>query len=209
MRAKQLEAILGSEFRIGEAEMVQRFQKLRDMRLLPVSRGRNAEDIDSDAIASGLLCVVSERLGFAGLMANVLRRLRPVGGARAAFAEAETFAEALVAILENQALLAEIAEIRVTDGEIYTNCHGRGTIIYRNEGHEHSTYYVGGTALSLFQPGMEKHYDPRESISSMIRETVMFPRVLTRITQCVRESERFSRVTQQALHSAPQPKAAV
>ena len=70
MKAKRLETILGTELAIGEAEMVQRFQKLRDMNLLPVSRGRNAEDITRDAIVSGLLSVIAERPGFAAMTAT-------------------------------------------------------------------------------------------------------------------------------------------
>src|SRR5882672_1486797 len=105
MKAKYLEAILGTELGIGEAEMVQRFQKLRDSRMLPVSRGRNAEHLTSRAIVSGLLSVVAERPGFAGITTQILSGLRPVGGAAKGFAQAETFAAALAAALQSEALL--------------------------------------------------------------------------------------------------------
>src|SRR5229473_4910878 len=112
MKAKQLEAILGSELGIGEAEMVQRFQKLRDSQMLPVSRGRNAEHLTSRGIVSGLLSVVAERPGFAGVTTKILSGLRPVGGSAKGFAQAETFVAALEAALPNEALLNSVAEIR-------------------------------------------------------------------------------------------------
>jgi hypothetical protein len=194
MKAKELETILGEEMDIGEGEMVQRFQKLRDMRQLPVSRGRNAEHITSDAIVSGLLSVVAGRPGFAGMTTNFLRGLRPVGGSEKAFAQADTFAAALKAALDDEAFLNSVAEIRITDSEVYTNSHGRGVIIYRADGGEQATYYVHRDALTLQQPGAEKAYDPRDLISSMIREVVVFPDVLKRIARQVRQEEDYTRL---------------
>lgn len=193
MKAKRLEYILGNEPNLGEAEMVQRFQKLRDIRLLPVSRGRNAEEVTRDEIVSGLLAVVAERPGYAGMTTKVLRGLRPVGGAANAFASADTLAQALCAAFENEALLNSITEIRVTDSETYTNARGRGTIYYKIADEECVTYYVPGTALSLLQPGSEISYNPRELVTSMIRETVILPHVLKRIMREVRGGEAHAR----------------
>lgn len=192
MRAKRLEAILGNGLGVGEAEMVQRFQKLRDNRLLPVSRGRNAEDITTEAIVSGLLSIVDERPGFAAMTVTVLRSLRPVGTPDRAFAEAATFGGALRAALEDGALLDTIVEIRVSNSEIYANSQGRGAIFYAKGGEERVTYYVGATAVSLFQPGRELDYDPRELISSMIRETVVFPAILKKIMREARRTEEYA-----------------
>jgi hypothetical protein len=194
MRAKRLEAILGSEFAAGEAEMVQRFQKLRDNRLLPVSRGRNAEDVSRDEIVSGLLSMVASRPGFAGNTTIALRSLAPVGGPDANFAKAATFAEALHALLTDTKLLDSVVEIRITDSEIYTNSFGRGTIYYRADGKDRVTNYVGRTAVSLLQPGMEKDYDPRDLISSVIIEVVILPRVLKRIVCELTDDEARARI---------------
>jgi hypothetical protein len=190
MKAKQLEAILGEEMRVGEAEMVQRFQTLRNMQLLPVSRGRNAEHITLDAVVSGLLSVVTERPGFAGMTVKSLRALRPVGGAAKAFARAETFSAAILAALEDPVLLETVIEIRITDGEVSTNSRGRGAIIYRDGEVEGATYYVRGENLTLLGAGAGKTYDRRAFMSSMIREVVVFPEVLKRIA---REIEREAR----------------
>jgi hypothetical protein len=197
MRAKRLEAILGSALRVSEAEMVQRFQKLRDINLLPVSRGRNAESINSDAVVSGLLSVIDERPGFAGMTAKMLRILRPVGGPDNAFVKATTFAEALRALLDNEASLNALIEVHITNSEIYTNSYGRGAIFYRDGNIERVSYYVGATAVSLFQAGKQTNYDPRDLSSSVIRETVVLPPVLKLIMREVRDDEAHARIWEQ------------
>jgi hypothetical protein len=184
VRAKRLEVLLGSGLGIGDAEMVHRFQKLRDHCLLPLSRGRNADDITIDAIVSGVLSVVDARPGFAGLAASTLRDLRPVGTPDNAFAQAPTLAAALRAALDDDAVLTTITEIRLTSGEVYPQCFGRAAIFYHVAGgEERVTYFVGKTAVSLFKPGKEADYDPRDLISSMIRETTIFPDILKEIAR--------------------------
>jgi hypothetical protein len=195
MRAKRLEAILGTGLKIGEPEMVQRFQKLRDNRLLPTSRGRNAEDITTDEVVSGLLSVIDERPGFAGLTASILRSLRPVGTPADGFAKAATFGAALRAALDTNTLLNTVTEIRVSNSEIYTNCFGRGAIFYRDGSKERVSYYVGSTAISLLQPGKETDYDPRDLISSMIRETIIFPHILKIIMHEMQQTDAYDRAT--------------
>lgn len=90
-----------------------------------------------------------------------------------------------------------MSEIRITDSEVYTNSHGRGAIFYRANDKDRVTYYVGQTAVSLFQSGRETDYDPRDLISSMIRETVVFPHVLKRIAREVRDDEAHARALAQ------------
>lgn len=199
MRAKQLEAMLSEELEIGEAEMVQRFQKLRDYRLLTTSRGRNAEDISYQEIVLGLCSIVAERPGFAGHTATILRDLRPVGGSDSAFAKAPTFGQAMVALLENETLLDTLVEIRISDSEIYTNSHGRAAIVFKDRDRENVTYYVGRTAVSLFQPGKEKDYNPRDLISSMIRETVIFPNILKRIARELRDNATYKQAIERPI----------
>ena len=165
MKARQLQTVLGSALKVSEAEMVQRFQKLRDINLLPVSRGRNAEYINSDAVVSGLLSIIDERPGFAGMTAKTLRVLRPVGSADSAFAKATTFADALRALLDSEASLDALIEIRISNSEIYTNSYGRGAIFYWDGDMDRVSYYVGATAASLLQPGKQVEYDPNDLIS--------------------------------------------
>ncbi|MGE4046271.1 MAG: hypothetical protein AB7F35_15550 [Acetobacteraceae bacterium] len=192
MKAKRLEVILGTGLRIGPAEMVQRFQRLRDNRMLPTSRGRNAEDLTTEGIVFGLLSVVDERPGFAALTAKTLGYLQPVGGVAGSFAEASSLRQALITTIENQALLDSIREIRLTNSEIYTNSFGRSAIFYSAERTENVTYYVEKTAITLLQRGAKQAYDPRAQISSMIREIVIYPRVLKDIVKEIRDRETYA-----------------
>jgi hypothetical protein len=194
MIAKRLEVTLGTELNVGDAEMVQRFQKLRDARMLPVSRGRNAEDITIDAIVSGVLSIVAERPSFTAQVVNMLRHLRPVGGPINAFAGADTLGGALFAALNDKTMLDTLREIRLSESEVYTNARGRATIVYMHGDEEAVTYYVPHTATSRLQPGMEHEHDPRDLIRSIIREVVVFPHVLQRIMCEVREDERHRRL---------------
>lgn len=192
MIAKRLEVTLGTELKVGEAEMVQRFQKLRDARMLPVSRGRNAEDLTIDAIVSGLLSIVAERPSFTVQVVKTLRGLQPVGGSINAFAGADTLAAALFSALNEKAILDTVKEIRLSESEFYTNAHGRAAVFYIRDGKEAVTYYLPPTAKSQFQPGMEHEYDPRDVIKSIIREVVVYPRVLLQIRRMAQEDERRS-----------------
>jgi hypothetical protein len=189
MNAKRLETILASEFAAGEAEMVQRFQKLRDSGLLPISRGRNAQQISRDQIASGLLSVVSHRPGNAGVVATMLRGLVPVGGPDTAFAGAVTMAQALRLALGDPAVLDSMLEIRLTDSEVYANAPGRAALFYLEDDTEQVTYYVPRTATPLLRPGAEQTYDPMDLPSPIIRETVIAPRLLSQIASEVARDE--------------------
>jgi hypothetical protein len=178
MNAKRLEAILAEEFAAAESEMVQRFQNLRDSLLLPVSRGRNATQVSRDQIVSGLLSVVSQRPASAGATATLLRGLVPVGGADAGFAGATTLAQALRLALGDRALRDSIVELRLTDSEVLPDAPGRAAICYAGDA---MTYYVQGMAAALLGPGAEHSYDPMDLVFSVIRETVIAPRLLDRL----------------------------
>jgi hypothetical protein len=142
MNAKRLETILAGEFATGESEMVQRFQKLRDHGLLPVSRGRNAERISRDHVVSGLLSVVSHRPGNAGVTARTLRGLVPVGGPNAGFAGASTLAQALRLALGDTAALESIVGLRLKDGDAQGSAGARAAIFFLRRETPAVTYYV-------------------------------------------------------------------
>jgi hypothetical protein len=164
-----------------------------------VSRGRNAEHVTLDAVVSGLLSVVAERPGFAGITTKSLQGLRPVGGSAKAFARAETFSAAILAALKDAVLLETVTEIRITDSEVSTNSQGRGTIFYRDGEVERATYYVRGENLTLLRAGAEKTYDPRAFMSSMMREVVVFPQVLKRIAREI-QREAHGGVVSKEIH---------
>ena len=187
MIAKRLENLLADATQLHHSELVQRFQNLRDFGVLPKSRGRNAEELSSEAIASGILSIVSDRPGFAGTSAIVLQKLRPVGGVSASYAGCGNFLRALVHLIEDEQAIENLVEIRISDSEIYTNCYGRGVIVTESERTIKQYYYVGETAISLLQPYAEKDFKPRSWIRSSIKETTILPTLLERIR---REEDR-------------------
>jgi hypothetical protein len=181
MIAKRLETILANEAgktdlsQRSPADMVQRFQSLREYGLLPKGRGKNAQHLSLAEIVNGILSIATVKPGFAGLVAKVLRDLRPVGGIEASFERCITFGKAVEAVLDNSNALDSLIEIRVSDSEIYKNDHCRATIEYLSGDTKKTANYVGKLAVSLLQPGAEKTFDPRQLISSVITETVFYP----------------------------------
>jgi len=189
MIAKQLEAILLNEAaktdlsHRSSADMVQRFQALRGFGLLPRGRGKNAQHLTSLQTAAGILSVIAEKPGYAGTASKVLLKLRPVGGVDASFEGAGTFGDALIKILENPDARASILEVRASFSEIYKNSHGRATIIYLAGEQERTAFFVSELASSLMGRGAERTFNPRDLISTSIKEMVYFRRIFERIAR--------------------------
>ena len=203
MIAKQLENTLGVEYCETEADMVQRFQLLREANLLPRSRGKNAEALIEEQVVAGLLSIVSARPGFAAQTVRMLTYLRPVGGPQAGFAGAVTFGEALVKMLRDAELLKGVLEIRISDSEIYTNSNGRAAVVYRDGDECKETYYVRAECLTLLQAGAEKTYDPRDLISYIIREIVVLPGLLIKISNEIKRDREHQQLMERPLGVAP------
>jgi hypothetical protein len=157
MISKQLEQILVDFIGCAPGEMTQRFQKARDCSLLPRSRGEHADLLTNAQIAFGVLCVVPERPGYAGVRGKALAGLRPVGGPTASFCEAENLGSAIAAAIERP---AGLLELDVLDGGFGVNSYG-----YAAVHHETGTaHYVHRNALILMQRGAERNFDPRMQI---------------------------------------------
>ena len=192
MIAKQLETVLSAEAaktdfsQRAHADMVQRFQSVRDYGLLPRGRGKNAQHLTYKEAAAGILSLVADKPGWGGHAAKILFGLKPVGGVDASFKGAPTFGGALIDILENEGAVNSVLEVRASGSEFYTNGHGRGTIIYVKEGETRTAHYVGALATSLMGRGAEKGFDPRSLISTTIKETVFFPRLFKRVAREMR-----------------------
>jgi len=197
MLARSLESMLAEETaktELGQRmpdDMPLRFESLRGFRLLPVGRTKNATHLSVSQIAAAILATATAKPGFAGLAGKILTSLRPVGGEEASFHGCATLGRAIECLLENPAACSTLLEVRVSDGEIYTNAHGRASIAYNDSGEVKTAHYVGHTALSLLQPDAEKTFNPREPISSVITEMVFFPWLFRRIANEL-ERERLS-----------------
>ncbi|MEY2527467.1 MAG: hypothetical protein QOE73_2238 [Verrucomicrobiota bacterium] len=197
MYAKRFESLLAGK--VGKThlsqrapdDMRQRFESLRGYGLLPAGRTKNVTPLSHSQMAATILAIVTAKPGYAGLAGKTLSGLRPVGGLEASFQKCATFGNAVEALLQNPAALDSLLELRVSDSEIYTNAHGRGAIIYRSGDSILTAHYVGQNALSLFQSGAEKDFDPRDLISSAVTETVFYAPFFRKI---VRELTREASV---------------
>lgn len=186
MKSKTLETLLAKETGLY-SDMVTRFQKLRDFGYLPKARGRNAEFLETRHIVLGILSIVACKPGLTGPTVSGLRDLQPVGLPEDAFAGAPTLSAAIEAALKSDGLLSTIKEIRLGDSDPIQQMATSAEIVYTGG----VTQYVPGTALSLFQKGMEKNFDRRTlGQLSVMQETVIAPRLLVRI---VREMKQDSR----------------
>jgi hypothetical protein len=197
MLAKRLESLIANEYRNTDiarrtdAEMIQRFQCLRDDGLLPTSRGKNAEDLSEQGLVAGLLSIVTRKPGYTSVAVRALMSLRPVGGRGASFGNSETFGAALAALVKEESPIERLLEVRISDSEIYTNAHGRGVIVYKDGRSEKSAYYVHQNAMSLMAAGSEKSFNPRDLISSMITETLLFPTLFRKIANELKREKMY------------------
>jgi hypothetical protein len=82
MLARQLETLLAEEFGKTDlsecmpGDVAQRFDSLRDYRLLPTGRTKNVTHLTVPHIVSAILSLVTVKPGFAGLAAKVLASRR-------------------------------------------------------------------------------------------------------------------------------------
>jgi hypothetical protein len=197
MLARMLESLLADETAktdLGQRmpdDMPLRFESLRGFRLLPAGRTKNVTHLSVSQIAAAILATATVKPGFAGLAGKALSSLRPVGGVEASFQGCETLGRAIERLLESPDARGALHEVRVSDSEIYTNAHGRASITYADGGEIKTAHYVGHTAVSLLQPGAEKIFNPRELISSVITEMVLYPWLFRRIANEL-ERERLA-----------------
>lgn len=189
MIAKQLETILSNEAAKTDfcyrppIDMVQRFQALRGYGLLPKGRGKDAQHLSVQQVVAGILSIVADKPGYAGLAAKILFKLQPVGGIGASFQQARNFGDALCMLLENPHSRDSVIEVRVSGSEIYTNGYGRAVIIYSADNEMRTSYFVGEHATSLMGVGAEEHFNPQDMISTIIKETTYLPRLFERIAR--------------------------
>src|SRR5262249_18451861 len=162
---KRLETILANEARKTDlsqrspADMVQRFQSLREYGLLPKGRGKNAQHLSVAEIANAILSIATVKPGFAGVASKVLNDLRHVGGIDASFERCMTLGKVVEAVLDNSSTLDSLIEIRVSDSEIYNNAHCRASVEYVSGDRKETANFVHKNGVSLLQPGAEKTFD--------------------------------------------------
>ena len=145
-------------------------------------------------MATAILAITTVKPGFAGLAGKTLGSLRPVGGAEASFQKCATLGSAVECLLQNPAALDSLLELRVSDSEIYTNAHGRGSITFRSGDSVLTAYYVHQNAHSLFPSGAEQDFDPRDLIFSAVTEMVFYPPFFRQIVGELKREDSAPRI---------------
>lgn len=178
MLAKQLSNILTELCRASDVtsdtppDMDQRFESLRSYGGLPRGRENRGRSLTDAEIVAALLGVVAAQPGWAGHVATIIAKLKPVGGKTGAFGAAATLTDALSNIIADKAARESIVAVRLSVAEAGTNSHGLAVITYERESERRELAFVRDEAVSLLQPGSESRFDPELRNSPVSRELV-------------------------------------
>jgi len=159
MLAKQLSNLLTELSRHSDVttdtplDMDQRFESLRGCSRLPRGRENRGRALTNEEIVAAILGLVAAQPGWAGHVATIIARLKPVGGKTDVFGGAATITEALSHILADQAARDSIVAVRLSVAEVGTNSNGVAVITYERNDTRHDLTFVRDEAVSLLQPG--------------------------------------------------------
>jgi hypothetical protein len=172
MLAKQLSHIL-TELSRGcdvttdtPVAMDQRFESLRGYGKLPRGRENRGRALTIEQIISALLGLLATQPSWAGHVATIIAKLKPVGGETDAFGGATTLTDALSKVLTDESALATIIAVRLSVAEAKTNSHGLAVIVYERNGTRDQLSFVRDEAVSLLQPGVKFDAELRNSPAS-------------------------------------------
>jgi len=172
MLAKQLSHILtelisGSDVKTDTpVAMDQRFESLRGFGKLPRGRENRSRALTNEQIIAALLGLVATQPSWAGHVATIIAKLKPVGGQTDAFGGATTLTDALSNVLTDESARANIIAVRLSVAEAGTNSHGLAVIVYEHNGTRHQLSFVRDEAVSLLQPGAKFDVELRNSPAS-------------------------------------------
>ena len=150
--------------------MDQRFESLRGYGKLPRGRENRGRALTNEQIIAALLGLLATQPSWAGHVATIIAKLKPVGGQTDAFGGATTLTDALNTVLTDEAARATIIAVRLSVAEAGTNSHGLAVIVYERNGMRHQLSFVRDEAVSLLQPGAK--FDAELHNSPASRELV-------------------------------------
>lgn len=159
MLAKQLAQILTELCRGSDVttdtllDMDQRFESLRGYGRLPQGRENRGRPLDNKHVVAALLGLTAAKPGWAGHVATITAKLKPIGGRTGVFGKGETLTDALSNLLDDKAMRESIVAVRLSVAEAGTNSNGLAVITYDRDGARHQLAFVRDEAVSLLQPG--------------------------------------------------------
>jgi hypothetical protein len=169
--------------------MDQRFESLRSNGKLPRGREKRGSALTNEQIVAALLGLVAAHSGWAGHVATVIAKLKPVGGQTDAFGGATTLTDALSNLLADQAARASIIAVRLSVAEAGTNSHGLAVVTYKRAGTRHQLSFVRDEAVSLLQPGAQ--FDAELRNAPVSRELVFNRRFFERLAREIKYARAY------------------
>lgn len=197
MFAKNLEYLLTdcctqSDLSPGRlAEVAERFDALRGYGMLPRGRDNRARSLNPAQIAAAILGLVPSNPEWAGHAAIILRDLRPVGGAGAAFQGAANLSTAMERLLTESSARQDFLSLTISVAESGTNSNGFSTLTYRRNGDRTQTYFVPKEAVSQLQPGAERSIDVDYFHAPASRFVVFNRTFFDRVARAIEQTAAF------------------
>lgn len=153
-------------------ETLKRFEALRGYGLLPRGRENASLRLSDSHIAHAVLGFTPVLPAQAGHVALILGDLRPVGGKRASFLNADTLVETIATLVVSEEACRSVVHVtlcaaRKSSGDEY---HAR--ILYETNGIRHTASYVSKMAHSLINNGADQNYDHEGPQAASTRQLI-------------------------------------
>jgi hypothetical protein len=123
-------------------DMTQRFASLRSYGLLPMGRERRAQRLSQQEIANAVLGLAASSPEWAGHVALILSKLRPIGGEQQSYDGARTLQEAVAKLLTQPTIPSAFRRLELSCSEYWTNAVGLGALECEFEGRCRTIYFV-------------------------------------------------------------------
>lgn len=170
-------------------DMDQRFESLRGFGRLPRGRENRGRALTNEEIVAAILGLVGAQPGWAGHVATIIAKLKPVGGKTDVFGGAATITEALSHILADQTARDSIVAVRLSVAEVGTNSNGIAVITHERDDTRDELTFVPDDAVSLLQPGAR--YDAALRNAPVSRELVFNRRFFQKLAREIDDARAY------------------
>lgn len=171
--------------------MERRFESLRGYSRLPRGRENRGRALTDDQIIAAVLGLVAIQPGWAGHVATIIARLKPVGGPTEAFGGAGDLTAALCHLLTDEASRHKLVAVRLSVAEAGTNSNGIAVITFDEAGERKDMSFVRDEAVSLLRLGeAAEAFDPALRNAPVNRELVFNRRFFDRLALRVDEARK-------------------
>lgn len=198
MLAQQLARVLLELSRASDvttddvSAMEQRFESLRGYGRLPRGRENRGRVLTDEQIIAAVLGLIAIQPGWAGHVAAVITRLKPVGGPTDAFSAAPDLTAAMCHLLRDEASRQKLVAVRLSVAEAGTNSNGIAMITFDEAGERKRVSFVRDEAVSLLQPGaVADAFDPDQHNAPASRELVLNRRFFDCLAQRVDQARKY------------------